>query len=260
MVPPMMRSLMVGATVLGMTFAGADEKPRDPRLFELRTYRAAPGKLESLLSRFRDHTCGLFEKHGMTHVGYWVPVDNPERQLVYLLAYPDRAARDAAWKAFLADPAWTRVVADSEAAGKLVERIDEQFLTATDFSPGFPTSAPEAAGRLFEWRVYTATPGKLPALHDRFRAHTLALFRRHGMTNGAYFQVAAGQAGAEDRLVYFLVHKDAAAAEKSWAAFRADPEWVAAKKASEEAAGGSLTVPDGVTSTFLRPVDFSALK
>ena len=72
--------------------------------------------------------------------------------------------------------------------------------------------------------------------------------------------MTAGQKGAEDTLLYFLAHKDAVAAEKSWAAFRADPVWVAAKKASEETAGGSLTVPDGVKSLFLKPVDFSPVK
>src|SRR5688572_30490736 len=68
----------------------------DSRLFELRTYTAAPGKLEALNARFRDHTNRLFVKHGMTVVGYWLPLDQPNT-LVYLLAYKDRAARDAAW-------------------------------------------------------------------------------------------------------------------------------------------------------------------
>src|SRR6266478_3988022 len=45
------------------------------QVFELRIYTAAPGKLESLHRRFREHTLRLFEKHGIKSVGYWTAVD-----------------------------------------------------------------------------------------------------------------------------------------------------------------------------------------
>jgi hypothetical protein len=110
----------------------------DSRCFELRTYTAAPGKLDALHARFRDHTTGLFRKHGMTVVGYWVPRDKDkgaDNTLVYILAYPDCAAREKAWQAFRADPEWVRVRDASEAAGKLVEKADSVLMTATDYSP-----------------------------------------------------------------------------------------------------------------------------
>jgi hypothetical protein len=46
---------------VGLTGAGQDrgEKKVDTRVFELRTYYAAPGKMEALHARFRDHTCRL---------------------------------------------------------------------------------------------------------------------------------------------------------------------------------------------------------
>ena len=254
----MLKSLVAGLFAM-VSLAVAEEKPRDTRLFELRTYHAEPGKLDALLTRFRDHTCKLFEKHGMTNVGYWVPVENKDNLLVYLLAYPDRAARDAAWKGFLGDEDWKKAAAASEVNGKLVGKIDELYLNATDFSAEFPPNLSGGNERLFELRTYTTTPGKLPNLHKRFREHTTELFAKHGITNGPYFQLVAGQPAADDTLVYILAHKDAAAAEKSWNDFRADPIWVAAKKASEDAAGGSLTVPDGVKSVFLKPVNFSPL-
>jgi hypothetical protein len=53
---------------------GEARAPRDTRAYEMRTYYAEPGKLEALNARFRDHTCKLFEKHGITNVGYWSPV------------------------------------------------------------------------------------------------------------------------------------------------------------------------------------------
>jgi hypothetical protein len=195
-------------------------------------------------------------------VAYFVPVENKDNLLVYLLAYPDKEARDKSWKAFGADEEWKKVVAESEAKGKLVGKVDELYLMPTDFSPGFETRAPGQAGeRLFEMRTYTTTPGNLPALHKRFRDHTITLFAKHGMTNLSYFRLVAGQPAADNTLLYFLAHKDAVTASESWTNFRADPGWVAAKKASEDAAGGSLTVlPDGVKSVFLKPVDFSPVK
>ena len=83
----------------------------DPRtaIYELRTYYPAPGKLAALNARFREHTLALFEKHGMRNVANWneQPSDAaPEGRVIYVLAYPSRAARDADWKAFGADPAW----------------------------------------------------------------------------------------------------------------------------------------------------------
>jgi len=256
----MLKALATGLAALSLCFtATAQEKQR---LYELRTYHAEPGKLDALLARFRDHTCKLFEKHGMTNVAYFVPVENKDNLLVYLLAYQDKDARDKAWKEFLADEEWKKVVAESEAQGKLVGKVDELYLMPTEFSPGFAGPAPgQKDDRLFEMRTYTTTPGNLPALHNRFKNHTIELFKKHGITNLSYFRYLAGQPGTENTLLYFLAHKDATAASASWTAFRADPVWVAAKKASEDAAGGSLTVlPDGVKSVFLKPTDFSPVK
>ena len=78
----------------------------DSRCYELRIYTAAEGKLEALNARFRDHTCALFEKHGLTNIGYWVPVDAKDNRLIYVISSPNRAAHTKSWKAFLNDPDW----------------------------------------------------------------------------------------------------------------------------------------------------------
>src|SRR5439155_9240184 len=91
----------------------------DTRVYELRVYTAAPGKLDALNARFRDHTVKLFEKHGMTNVGYWVPIDNKDNKLIYILSYPDREARDRSWAAFRVDPDWTKAFQESQANGSL---------------------------------------------------------------------------------------------------------------------------------------------
>jgi len=104
---------------------------KDSRCFELRTYTVREGSSIDLLhSRFRDHTNRLFKKHGMTIVGFWQPVAKPD-QLIYLLAYKDAAARDAAWAAFGADPEWVKV--RTEMAVQL--QVDNVFMSATDYSP-----------------------------------------------------------------------------------------------------------------------------
>jgi hypothetical protein len=108
------------------------------RVFELRTYTAAPGKLDALNARFRNHTLGLFKKHGMEVVGFWVPLDKNEGAgvvLAYILAFPSRAAAEASWKAFVADPEWQKVKADSETGGVLTARIESVFFAGTDYSP-----------------------------------------------------------------------------------------------------------------------------
>lgn len=256
----MLKALAACCLAAGLSLSVSAQGKEERRLYELRTYHAEPGKLDALLSRFRDHTCKLFEKHGMTNVVYFVPVENKDNLLVYLLSYPDKAARNASWKGFLADPEWKKAAGASEVNGKLVGKIDELFLSPTDFSPVFGNGKPGGPDRLIEMRTYTTTPGKLPNLHKRFRDHTMELFKKHGMTNLGYYELNEGQPGAENTLLYFLAHKDQEAAAKSWTEFRADPVWVAAKKASEDAAGGSLTVPDGVKSVFLKPVDFSPVK
>ncbi|MBB5710683.1 NIPSNAP family protein [Sphingomonas xinjiangensis] len=112
----------------------------DPRtaVYELRIYYPAPGKLSALNARFREHTLKLFAKHGMHNVAYWneQPTgEAPEGRVVYVLAYPSRQARDASWKAFGEDPEWRAVAASSEAAGKLVTKVDSVFMTLADYSP-----------------------------------------------------------------------------------------------------------------------------
>jgi hypothetical protein len=257
----MIRIVLAGLvfSLLGMAVATAAEN--DTRLYEMRVYWAAPGKLDALHARFRDHTTKLFAKHGMTNVGYFVPVgDNPERKLVYFLAYPDRKARDASWAAFVNDPEWKAAHAASEKDGKLVEKATETFLTTTDYSPALDTK-PGKAGRVFELRTYTATANNLPHLDARFRDHTVKLFAKYGMTNLIYWHLAAGSPQADRMLVHLLGHDSVDAAKASFDSFRQDSDWVAARKASEEKAGGSLTeAKDGVLSEFLVPTDYSTWK
>ncbi len=108
----------------------------DGPVFEMRTYTTLEGRLPALLARFRDHTVKLFEKHGIENVGYWVPADAPRSQntLVYILKHKSREAATASWAAFRADPAWQKAQKESEVSGKIVDKTESVFLSATDFS------------------------------------------------------------------------------------------------------------------------------
>jgi hypothetical protein len=135
--------LILAATFGAGLLANALVKPADvqaqanARVFELRTYTAAEGKLEDLKARFRDHTTKLFAKHGITNVAYWVPQDDPQSKntLVYVIAYPSREEAKKRWASFQADPEWQKARTASEVNGRLTAKVESLFMDPTDFSP-----------------------------------------------------------------------------------------------------------------------------
>lgn len=108
------------------------------------------------------------------------------------------------------------------------------------------------APMLYELRTYTTVDGRMPALQDRFRNHTVKLFEKHGMKNVVYLTPA----DEPNKLVYLLAHKDKAARDASFDAFRKDPDWIAARDASEK--DGKIV--EKVESVFLTPTDYSPMK
>ncbi len=254
--------LPVLMTFLLTPFLRADDADT---VYELRLYECQPGKLPDLLARFRDHTCKLFEKHGMTNIGYWVPTkpeDGSETTLIYLLKHASRDAAKASFAAFAQDPDWQAARQASEANGKILRQSPESiFLKSTDYSPAVQVLS-QPPERTFELRIYETPEGKLAPLHERFRNHTMKLFSRHGMTHIGYWVPIDEEKGAGTKLIYVLAHDSEQAGLKSFEAFRADPEWIAAKAASEEKNGGSLTLPQpqGVRSIYMKPADFSPMR
>jgi len=113
------------------------DAPAAPQLYELRVYTAAPGKMDALHARFRDHTLRLFDKHRIRNVGYWTGVDGELREkLYYLVAYPDREAREQRLVNGIAkDPEFLRAVTESVKDGKLTAAVESVLLTPTDYSP-----------------------------------------------------------------------------------------------------------------------------
>jgi hypothetical protein len=240
--------------------ASSSAAEKDTRVYEMRVYTAAPGKLDALNARFKNHTLKLFEKHGLTNVAYFTPIDNKDNKLVYFLSYPSKEAGEKSWKEFSADADWKKAWAESEKDGKLVDKIERRFLSATDYSPALKVEKSKD-DRVFELRTYTATKGNLGNLNDRFKDHTIKLFEKHGMTNVVYWNLLKGEKDDDKMLVYLLAHKSKDAAAKSFDSFRKDKDWLEAKEASEKKGGGSLTeAKGGVVSVFLVPTDYSPLK
>jgi hypothetical protein len=87
--------------------------------------------------------------------------------------------------------------------------------------------------RVYELRTYTTLPGRLPALHKRFAEHTLKLFEKHGMRNEMYW-IPTDAERKDNTLIYVVSHDSQEAADRSWKAFIADPEWIAVRDASEK--------------------------
>ena len=102
-------------------------------LYELRTYNAAPGKIDALNARFRDHTRSLFARHGIGAAGFWINRADPD-QLIYICTFRDAAQMESAWAAFRDDPEWRRVRAESERGGALVRSIESVVMDPTDYS------------------------------------------------------------------------------------------------------------------------------
>jgi len=230
----------------------------DAPIYELRTYWTHPGRLDALLTRFREHTLALFERHGMENIIYGVPADEKDGaggKLVYLLAHKNREAAAASWKAFVDDPEWKAVASASEADGKIVSKLESVYLTATDYSPAVKADA-TGMQRVFELRTYTTPEGKLSALDARFGGGETDLFENHAMRGFGYFHPMDEEDGAGRTLIYVLAHASREAAAASWKGFREDPDWVAMKAETER--DGKLT--EKVESMFLLPVDFSPTK
>jgi NIPSNAP len=252
--------LSVAAVLVLACLAHAADAPKETRLFELRVYTATKGNLAKVEARFKDHTIKLFEKHGITNIGYWVPIKNDEEKLYYIVAHKDLKSRSESFKNFGADPDWQKAQKESEKDGPIVAKMDSTFLTVTDYSPEVKPILNNEE-RVFELRTYTATKGNLDNLNARFRDHTLKLFEKYGMTNLYYFTIPKGNKGDDVMLIYLLAHKSEDAAKKSFDDFRKDESWIKARAESETKGGGSLTEKDGgVKSLFLKATDYSMTK
>ena len=105
-------------------------------IYELRIYDVAPGRMADLHARFRDHTLKIFARHGFHPVAFLnTEIGSSSDKLTYLLQWHSLAERESAWAAFLSDPEWQEVSAESNKPGQLILRIRNSILRPTDYSP-----------------------------------------------------------------------------------------------------------------------------
>ena len=225
-------------------------------VYELRTYTTNEGKLDALNTRFRDHTVGPFKKHGIESLGFWVPTDGEKSKitLIYVIKHKNRDAAAVSWQAFLADPAWKKVAAESQKDGQILVKSPESvYMEVTDYSPTWKNGESDDDD-VFELRIYKAAEGKLGKLDARFRDHTIGLFNKHGIQSVAYWH-PTDEPDSKDHLMYIIKHASRDAAKKSWQAFVADPEW---QKAAKESGVGRLAEPPA--STYMKATNYSAIR
>jgi hypothetical protein len=239
----------------GLFSFAVNAKKTDNRYFEMRIYYCHPGRLDALIQRFTNHTTKIFEKHGMTNVGYWIPTNNTDNALYYILAYPSKADRDSSWKHFSSDPEWKTVSKKSEETGKIVAKVTSVFMNATDFSPKIKPSG-GAVDQVFELRTYSQLPGRNPAILARFKDHTMKLFKQHGMKNIAYFTTIEKDPAVQSKLVYLVSHSSEEEAKSNWSGFGNDPKWK--KVAADSEKDGKII--EKIESVYMKPTSFSTIR
>jgi hypothetical protein len=107
---------------------------------------------------------------------------------------------------------------------------------------------------IYELRIYRTLPGRLPNLLARFNDHTLGIWAKHGIRQAGFWTTLVGESAND--LTYLLAWESMAEREAKWTAFTTDPEWLAARDASEK--DGPINA--NVSNQFLMPTAFSAVK
>ena len=131
---------IVGFTfgIIGSGWAIAEQQRAASQVYELRVYKTTPGNREALANRFRDHTAAMFERAGMTNVGYWNAVtgDDVEDTFIYMLAYPSREARDEMWRELAAFEDFQEIIiaVERDENRALVDSIDARIPEPTSYS------------------------------------------------------------------------------------------------------------------------------
>lgn len=247
-----MRILFVLLFSFMSSLAGKAQQTITSSYFEMRTYTIHEGKMPDLIQRFQNHTRALFAKHGIENVAYFLSEAEPEKQLTFILGYPDAASRDTRWNNFANDPEWKAVATASEANGKIVQKVDQVFMV---WAQGLNSRKVSRPSGIFQLRTYHLLPGRLDAIQTRFRDYTQDLFEKQGLSNYPYW-VTIEKEGVQAKLVYLLGHQTKDDFNAAFGRFVADPEWILARDVSE--ASGKIV--EKIDAIFFTVLPFSPMK
>jgi hypothetical protein len=107
---------------------------------------------------------------------------------------------------------------------------------------------------IYELRVYRCLPNRMPALLKRFESATLRIWEKHGIRQAGFWTTMIGESNQE--LTYLLAWESLAERERKWAAFLADPDWIAAREETEK--DGPIVA--NVANSILQPTAFSSAR
>ena len=159
------------------------------------------------------------------------------------------------------DEAFARAAAayvDAVATDPVYVRQEVSILTAFPQLPRIQVPAATAAKgpRLFELRTYESHNERAHRAKVKMFAELgeIEIFRRTGLTPVFFARTLAGP--RVPNLIYMLVHENMAGREKSWDAFRTDPEW---RKLSQTPGFTDPEIVSNITTVFLRPAAYSQI-
>jgi len=245
--------------------AGADKTRAGslPQLLELRRYRLRFGPMEGRFAEYQKNVLvPALNRAGIKPVGAFTVLVGPDGPAVYLLL-PHPNAESVATLA-------ARVAADAEyqrgatafrslpATDPPYVRRESSLMAAFDTVPTVevPTGPLAVPSRVFELRTYEshneAAGRKKIEMFEK--AGEIAVFRRVGLAPVFFARNVIGP--ALPSLTYMLVFADAAAREKSWGAFRDDPEWV---KLRATPGYTNAEILSNASNLLLRPTDYSQI-
>jgi heme-degrading monooxygenase HmoA len=104
---------------------------------QLRIYEIFEHNKAAFHARFRDHAARIMRtKHGFKIVAMWETKFADRTEFVYVLEWPDEAAKIAGWAALMADAEWAEIKRLTHAEhGLMVGKIEDRLLLPVDYSP-----------------------------------------------------------------------------------------------------------------------------
>jgi hypothetical protein len=126
--------------IAGMSWGYAQQAVA-PGVYELRIYQAEPGKRDALAQRFATRTAAIYERHGITNVGFFTPLESnkelgidAERSFIYILGFPSMEERAKRLKGRATDPEFRKVVIEGE------RNPETKLITTARIVPMVPNS------------------------------------------------------------------------------------------------------------------------